>query len=410
MMRRGLPVLGLLMAGLTLWFAWQGLGWRPLPQLDAPYTEKLHDARFAGAAAEAGRHLREARKWLGAPALSAAVSIDGKLVWAGVSGWADLETLKPATLDTAFRIGSTSKPLTATALARLVDAGLIDLDKPIGVYVAGLPNPDWTGLTPRQLVSHTAGIPDYIHNGDLRGVLDWLLERQQFPTLRDGLGMFDGSRLLFEPGTGFLYSSFDVNLLGVAMEEAAHEPYLDLMKDWVLRPLGLSRTQADHADRPVADRAKFYRSTGSAARPWREVNHSYKWPSGGLLSTPSDLVRIGGAWFDPGFIRPETVRRFWTPQRLADGRLNPEHYALGWRANEQTLLRGPGWPVFNVHHGGVSDGAFSWLNLYPDHAFAIALTMNTQGDSFAAFMSEEFAITRAFLDRLDTIDRGAAAP
>src|SRR5690606_37035777 len=66
--------------------------------------------------AEAEAWLVETRAAIGAPALSAAVSVDGERVWAGVAGYADLAARKAATLETAFRIGSSSKALTSIAI------------------------------------------------------------------------------------------------------------------------------------------------------------------------------------------------------------------------------------------------------------------------------------------------------
>src|SRR5690606_29362357 len=99
-----------------------------------------------------------------APAISAAVAIDGEIVWAGAVGWANVEAQVPATTETLFRIGSTSKAVTGTLLAKMVQEGMIDLDRPIADYYTGVPNPEWEQLTPRQLASHSSGLPDYIDN------------------------------------------------------------------------------------------------------------------------------------------------------------------------------------------------------------------------------------------------------
>lgn len=85
-----------------------------------------------------------------APAISAAVAIDGKIVWAGAAGWANIEKKIPATADTQFRTGSVAKALTATLLAKMVQEGEIDLDKPISNYLAHLPNESWVRMPSRR--------------------------------------------------------------------------------------------------------------------------------------------------------------------------------------------------------------------------------------------------------------------
>ncbi len=403
-MTRMFRVVCVLVLGATLAAAWHGIGWtRPEPGSPlalAPYTERLFDPAYADAAAQAGRHLRDMRDRLGLPALSAAVSIDGRLIWAGAVGWADPERRIPADPDTRFRIGSTSKAVTATALARMVEAGSIDLDAPISRYLPRPPNPAWAPVTPRQLASHTAGIVGYAENRDLRGLAQSLLEWGEVGSAAESLEFFDDNDLLFPPGEGFHYSSFDTVLLSAAMEAAAGRTFPDLLDALVLAPLGIDGAGADRPARPVTGQAVFHAEAGGAWKPWRAVDHSYKWAGGGLLASPSELALIGGGWFDPAFLSPDTAALFWRPQRLADGRVNPQSYAIGWRANPQTLLFGAGRPVLNVHHGGVSKGALSWLNLYPEFRLAVALNTNARVEPFQPFFREaDYAITRAFVAR-----------
>lgn len=369
-----------------------------LPPGPAPYTEAFADPRWRGAAAAARTVLEDARRAHGLPSLSVAVHVDGTPAWAAVTGWRDVERREPATLATRYRVGSTSKAVTATVLARLVDKSTMALDTPIGTWCPALPNKAWPALTPRQLASHTAGIVDYDQNRDLAGLYHSVTERKQFDSVRQALSVFDGNRLRYEPGADFRYTSFDVVLLSAAMECASGSPFLDLLDREISVPLGLASLSADHQDRPVPERAVFYWRDAQGVRRWGRVNHSYKWAGGGLVATSSDLARIGSAWLDPGYIRAETRAAFWEPQPMADGRMNPQSYAVGWRSNLSTLLLWPDRPMWNVHHGGVSKGAYSWLVAYPELGIVVALNSNARLDDFAAFMAIEQAITRAFLN------------
>lgn len=372
-----------------------------LPSDDAPSTELLHEPRWAKAAATARAQLEAARARHGLPSLSVAIVIDGKPAWAAVTGWSDVEARTPARLETRYRLGSTSKAVTATALARLVDRGEMTLDAPIGTWRAKLPNAAWPALTPRQLASHTAGIVDYDQNRDLTGLYHSLVERKQYDQVGDALSVFDGNRLKYRPGSDFRYTSFDVVLLSAAMESAAGMPFLDLLQREITDAIGAASLSADHQDRAMPDRAQFYWRDGRGVKRWRAVNHSYKWAGGGLVASSADLARIGAAWLDPNYITAETRTRFWTPQPLADGRANPQGYAIGWRSNQTRQLLGDARPVWNVHHGGVSKGAYSWLSIYPDLGIVVALNSNARLDAFQTFMALEQEITRTFLAARD---------
>jgi serine beta-lactamase-like protein LACTB len=368
-----------------------------LPAPPAPYTETLGDDRWRDAAQYGRKTLEDARVRYGLPALSVAVAHDGKVVWAAASGWADLESRTPAGLSTRYRIGSTSKAVTATALARLVDKGTMSLDAPASTWTHDLPNPQWLALTPRQLASHTAGIVDYDQNRDLAGLLHSIRERRQFGSVTEALSVFDGNGLKFPPGTAFLYTSFDVVLLSALMERASGESFLDLLQREVARPLGTASLSADHQDRAVPDRATSYWRKDSILKPWGRVNHSYKWAGGGLIASSIDLAKIGSAWLDPAYISPATREAFWTPQRLSNGEVNAQSYAIGWRANPNMRLLAEDKPVWNVHHGGVSKGAYSWLVVYPEQRLVVALNTNARLDDFGDFMAIEQAISRTFV-------------
>ncbi len=164
--------------------------------------------------------------------------------------------------------------------------------------------------------------------------------------------MFDRNKLKYPPGTGFRYTSFDVVLLSALMERAAGTPFLDLIEREVAKPIGAASLAADHQDRVMPDRATFYWRKDGVLKPWARVNHSYKWAGGGLIATASDLARIGSAWLDPSYIDTATRETFWTPQKLANGEVNEQSYAISWRANPNRMLLGENRPVRNVHHGG----------------------------------------------------------
>jgi len=101
----------------------------------APSFSQVSDQRFESIANQAIKQLEQHRHSINSPAISAAIAVDGKLVWSGGSGWANLKKKQPVTADTQFRIGSTSKALTSTLLARLVQQNKINLDTPLHPFL-----------------------------------------------------------------------------------------------------------------------------------------------------------------------------------------------------------------------------------------------------------------------------------
>jgi len=353
---------------------------------EAPVVEELQDARFRDAADHALRQLVTHREQIAAPAISAAILVDGQIVWRAAVGWADIETRDPVTLDSRFRIGSTSKAITATALARLVARGVVDLDTPVSEYLDDLPNAAWAPITPRQLASHMAGLPHYKENGDRHGLYTTIALSRHYDDVRDALEIFDESPLLFEPGTDFHYSSLGTVLLGAVMSAASGKSYRQLIHDEVFEPAGMTATfVAPRTAPPGSSLATFYYRQEDRYREWRPVDLSHRLPGGGWASTPSDLVRMGGLHLDDHYL-PTAVRdEFWTPQKLISGDANEQDYAIGWRWREYEV-EGIGL-LRNANHGGVSRGAQSWLMVLPDFNAALAVNINAKTPEFADFAS-----------------------
>ncbi|MDO3386937.1 serine hydrolase domain-containing protein [Gilvimarinus sp. SDUM040013] len=355
----------------------------------APAQQQIHNPAYTEAANNALQALEQHRSTLASPGISAAVAIDGDLVWAGTAGWADLKTRRPVTPDTRFRIGSTSKPVTMTALARLVDQGRIDLDAPISTYIPNLPNPRWAEITPRQLASHMSGIPDYKKTREWQGLYRVIALNKHYSDVFDALEVFDQSPLLAKPGERFQYSSYNTVLLSSVIQAVAQLDFLEVIQQQVFTPLAMQNTLSDRDEN--SHMATFYHSQGSKVRPWRRVDLSHRLAGGGFVSTPSDLVRLGSAWLNPGFISAQTQALFWQPQQLNSGETNGQNYALGWRKHV-----GDDHIATNFNHGGVSRGAQCWLMVLPQSRIVIAISINSVEEEFWDFAKVSRDIANLF--------------
>lgn len=382
--------------GFVLWLAWPLYGYfahqgdAPLPPWGweamteaTPSSQNVIDPHYTEAGTRVLNLMTAHRDKIGAPAMTAAVAIDGKVVWQGAVGWADIAEQKLADFDTVFRIGSTSKAVTATALARLVDKGVIDLDAPITDYMKPLPNQAWANITPRMLASHMAGVPHYGDNDD-SGKFETGMLRKHYADIRDSLEIFDESSLLFSPGEGFEYSSLGTVLLGAVMSEAAGKPYRQIIQEEVFAPAGMTSTiVAPKRSGKNKNLATFYYREDERYREWRPVDLSHRLPGGGWAATSTDLVRMGVKNLDDSYISKETRDAFWTPQQLNSGEVNKQNYAIGWRWREFEIA-GAGL-ARNANHGGVSRGAQSWLLVFPDYNMAIAFNINSKTEKFREF-------------------------
>lgn len=217
------------------------------------------------------------------PGCSAAVGIDGNVVWAGVRGIANMATAAEIGTVTVFDIGSTSKQFTATAILLLVEAGKLTLDDRVSQHVSGLPA--WAdSVTVAQLMHHTSGIPDYI--GLLRA------EGYQYGdrTTQDQAlkALASAPNLEFEPGTKYEYSNSNYLLLGEIVSRVSGEPLPEFLSAEIFRPLGLAMVMEPNAKLP--NKAVSYERGDDgeylvADSAWEQIG------DGGIQTTPTQLVR-----------------------------------------------------------------------------------------------------------------------
>lgn len=272
------------------------------------------------------------------------------------SGWADLEGgrfVDPA--QTVFRIASVSKPITATVLARLVEDGRIALDTPLSEYVPEYPHP---GITLRQLAAHTAGVRPY------RGK-EFALNHPY--TMLDSLQVFKEDPLLFTPGEGYQYNSYDFVLLALAMERATGTPFESLAQELVFTPLGMTHTQPENPDNPIELQAIPYTKGSGGFRPAVTVDNRYKLAGGGFLSTLPDLLLLGRAYLQGNLVSEAILREFITAVEVQGA---STWYGLGWEVSQDPAGRS------YFGHTGNSVGVYSVFRVYPEEDKTVAVLVN----------------------------------
>lgn len=314
------------------------------------------------------------------PGISVAVADNTGIRWAKGFGFANLEHKVPMTTDTKMRIGSVAKVITTAALMRLYEKNLIDLNKDIRSYVPQWPEKH-NKITLNHLVSHTSGIRHYkkgefLNNGD-------------YKTSTDALSIFKHDELLFIPGEKVGYSTYAWTLVGAAMESAAgNVPFKKLVRDQVFIPLGLTNTRFDDNDTIIPNRQGSYTLDGDVLVNAPEVFNSYKYAGGGFLATPSDVSMFAIAHTGQDYLKPETLDKMFTQQKLPDGSDNM--FGMGWmigfdrNINQAKKDKESGTEYISlmkkhpnsVMHSGSSMGGVTMMILCLDHNHAVTVVKN----------------------------------
>jgi serine beta-lactamase-like protein LACTB, mitochondrial len=320
------------------------------------------------------------------PGISVAVADKTGVLWAEGFGVADIENQVSMNPKHILRIGSVSKVMTASALMRMVQQNELDLDKPVIQYTQ-----DWPSFHPaislRQLAAHTSGIRHY-----KEGANEFLLN-QAFVDLKSALALFKDEPLLFAPGTEHKYSTFAWTLVSAAMEGADKKRrFQQIMQQEVFSPLGMHDTYFDDQYQIIANRARPYSFYQGQLLNSPQTDHSYKWAGGGFVSTPSDVSRFAVAQLNEKYLEPQTAKLMFTKAKLNNG--EEVDHGIGWHIGFGGYSDGPNYQNTEIQtmikdmphavmHAGGSMGGTTMLILCLDHARAVTVVKNVNGDRSA---------------------------
>ena len=298
------------------------------------------------------------------PGIGVAVVLDAELAWSAGFGMADLENFAPATSSTLFRLGSISKPITATGILQLWERGKLNLDAPVQKYCPAFPRKEWP-ITSRELLGHLGGIRHY--NPDGKGDVPEDSARH-FATMEESLQIFSAAPLVAKPGTKFNYSTYGYTVLGCVLEGASAEKFGDFVRKNIFQPAGMEQTRDDDFSAVVPHRTRWYHKDKSGVvRNAGVLDSSYKIPGGGLISSADDMARFEAAILADKLLLRATRDLMWTPLQPAEGK--PSHYALGWFVAEKFGLQTAG-------HTGGQQGTDTAFLVVPDRRAGVVVLAN----------------------------------
>ena len=238
----------------------------------------------------------------GYPAALAAVS-DSKGESAGVAvGKGNLETGQAPPMDGEVRVGSASKTFVAVVVMQMVQEGKVGLDEPIETYLPGLikgEGVDGSKITVRQLLQHTSGLPEYTDTTPGSGDIFQIKDHYAQP--RDLLDTALSKPAAFEPGTQWKYTNTNYIVLGMLIERVSQRPVGEQIDERIVKKLGLSHTYfpapGEEKIRGTHPRG-YHLSAEGKLEDITEMDPTWGWAAGAMVSTPSELNTFFQAVFD----------------------------------------------------------------------------------------------------------------
>lgn len=250
----------------------------------------------------------------------------------------------------AFLIYSITKTFSATLALIFQERGRLSLEAPLANWFPAVPAAE--RITIRQLLNHTAGIPDYGPLPDYSAALrrhpqtSWTFDDYAAHTWEKGLR--------YEPGQGWEYSNPGYMLIRSILEATGEASYADLIQSYISQPLGLARTFVAESLADLRDLAPAGSTALSEVGEPRDMRTHYHpgWVAHGVLvSTASETACFLHALFNGRLLNAASLEEMKTavpvPGAETNGRLQKPSYSLGLMADPDNALG----PLFG-HHGG----------------------------------------------------------
>ncbi|MDB5365714.1 MAG: serine hydrolase [Rhodospirillales bacterium] len=318
---------------------------------------------------------------------------DGQVLFARGYGFSDVEKrtpVDPAT--TLFRIGSTSKLFTWTAVMQLVEQGKLDLDKDVNTYLDfKIPDAFGKPVTLRQIMSHSAGFEE-----GLKYIL--VPDAKDLPKLGDFLRNNIPARV-YPPGEIIAYSNYSTALAGYIVERVSGKPYDDYIEQQIYAPLGMTNSSFRQPlpDALQPNMSKGYRVASQPPRPFENVA---PFPAGSMASSGLDMAKFMLAHLAGGApLQVKSARMFEVSKEPVPGITG---FGLGFYHEDRNGHR-------VVGHGGDLELFHTNLSLLPDDNVGLFVSFNSAGKE-GVTGALRTGIQRGFIDRYFPAPKQADEP
>ncbi len=307
------------------------------------------------------------------------VARDGRCLYAKAFGEASKRYQVPNTLETRFNLGSCQKFLTALAVLRLVDDGLVDMDKTVGDYLPHYANKTVRDeVTIRHLLAHRSGLGTHFTSE-----FEYA-RRDLYRDFKDYVPLFVADDPEFKPGSDFQYSNVGYFILGMIIEEVSGVPYHEFVDKMVHGPAGMTDSgpfDLDGTEPRIA--TGYYRELKNERqnKHWRSnVNRvsTRGTPAGGTYATALDLARLWDSYMRGEIISPERRAEMAEPVSQIPG----SSASYGWGLTIRSISE----DRVSIGHTGGYVGVNAVMRVYPSETGydTVIVLSNYEGSASAA--------------------------
>jgi len=296
---------------------------------------------------------------------TALVAKNGQVIFKKGIGYANFEWNEPNAPDVKFRLGSITKQFTAMLILQLAEQGKLQLNGHISDYLPYYPKENGEKITIYNLLTHSAGIPNYTALPDF---FERYARNPNSP--RDFIPFFAELPLEFTPGSEYKYSNSGYFVLGAVIEAITGQPYAAVLQKQILTPLHMNSSGYDLARPIIKKRAAGYEKAGDEYVNAPYLDMSLPYAAGAMYSTVEDLYLWDQALYTNQLLSAAGKTTYFTP--YLDG------YACGWVCKPYKLGSTTDTVSALSHDGGIN-GFNTLIVRIPESKDLIVLLNNTGG-------------------------------
>lgn len=300
------------------------------------------------------------------PGVTVLVAKNGKILYKGAVGMANLELNVPMQVDHVLRIGSITKQFTAVAILMLEEKGKLSVKDDITKFLPSYPTLG-KKITIEHLLTHTSGIRSYTSLPDF---MDNLRNDMKPSEMVD---LFKDKQMIFEPGEEHSYNNSGYFLLGMIIEEASGMTYEDFIENNIFNKVGMKNSYYGNANQIIPNRASGYELENGEIINAPYLSMTIPYAAGSLLSTVEDLFKWNQALHTGKIISKKSLEKAHTPYVLKNG--EKTNYGFGWGLHNFYGSK-------TIQHSGGINGFVSNAMYLPDEDLFIAAFSNGKDPSF----------------------------